>query len=232
MPALGSGPVREEHSPEKAAPPGLATASVGRRRRRLLRLAFIACFFGILVVARRPLLRCAGEYLDVATEPQQVDFVMVLGGDSEIRPFVAAALVKAGLARTVLVPRMKSDPEEIRSGSSEETMIQGVLRERGVSEKAILLLARPVSSTKDEALALAEFLDDHPDCTVAVVTSHYHTRRARWVFNKLLGDRAKQLHFVGAPAEGYDASNWWQSEAGFLAYMNEFVKLVYYRLSY
>jgi uncharacterized SAM-binding protein YcdF (DUF218 family) len=198
----------------------------------VLRLAFLACLFVILVVARRPLLRCAGEYLDVSSAPQRVDYVMVLGGDSETRPFVAAALVKAGLAQTVLVPRVKPNPEEQRSAPTEESIIQAVLRARGVSEEAICLLARPVTSTKDEALALADFLDDHPDCSVAVVTSHYHTRRARWIFNKKVGDRAKQLLFVGAPADGHDASNWWQSEAGFQAYMNELVKLVYYRLNF
>jgi hypothetical protein len=35
------------------------------------------------------------------------------------------------------------------------------------------------------------------------------------------------VHFVAAPTDGFDADNWWRSEAGFTCYATEYVKLAY-----
>lgn len=172
------------------------------------------------------LLAGAARFLDVSEPPQPTDYVLVLGGGSDTRPFVAAALVNRGLARQVLVPRVKPYAEvEQGDRPSEETITCGVLRARGVPEDAIILLDGACASTRDEAAALARFLDGQPGMTVAVVTTDYHTRRARAIFRKVLGERAAGLHFVAAPSDGYDAGNWWRFEDGFVAYSNEYVKL-------
>jgi uncharacterized SAM-binding protein YcdF (DUF218 family) len=187
---------------------------------------------GALVVFRLPLLGWAGRSLDVGTEPQSVDYVMVLGGGSDTRPFVAAALYKAGLARQILVPRMKPHPDRPQVGPPEEEMVRRVLRLRGVPAAAIVFLDDLVDSTHDEAAALRNFLADRPNSSVAIVTSNYHTRRVRWLFQKVVGDRAARLDFVSAQTDRFGPHNWWQSESGFVAYMNEFAKIGYYRLRY
>ena len=79
---------------------------------------------------------------------------------------------------------------------------------------------------------LARFLEEHPGSSVAVVTTTCHTRRARGIFRKVVGNRAARLIFVAAPTEGYDAHNWWQSKAGSQAYLTEYAKLLYYTLRY
>jgi hypothetical protein len=66
---------------------------------------------GLLFVLHPWLLPLAGAYLDVSEPPRAVDDVLVLGGGRDTRPFVAAALYKAGLAQRILLPTVKASPE-------------------------------------------------------------------------------------------------------------------------
>jgi uncharacterized SAM-binding protein YcdF (DUF218 family) len=179
-----------------------------------------------LYLGRASLFTRAAQFLDVSEPPEDTDYVLVLGGGSDTRPFVAAALVNAGLAHKVLVPRVQQSPE-VEHGllPAEQDLTSRVLRARGVLSRDIILLDGECASTRDEALALGRFLDDRPNETVMVVTTTYHTRRARGIFRSILGERASRLRFVAAPTDGFDAHNWWQFEEGFVTYTNEYVKL-------
>ena len=204
-----------------------------RARRWLLRLAVLACVGVALYVAAPWYLPAAARALDVSAPPSRVDYVMVLGGGHETRPFVAAALVKAGLAGGVLLPSVKLSPEaEDGLAPPEHELNLDILVRRGVNPDLITVLPGEVNSTSDEAQALADFLADKPNVSVAVITNHFHTRRASWVFRKALGPRAAQVRFFGAPVDGFDETNWWRHEAGFHCYLTEYVKLPYYWLRY
>jgi uncharacterized SAM-binding protein YcdF (DUF218 family) len=198
-----------------------------RRRWRWLRWLLIpALVLGMLVVLHPWLLPLAGSYLDVSQPPRAVDDVLVLGGGRDTRPFVAAALYKAGLAQRVLLPTVKASPEN-EDGLSplDHEVMRRVLLKRGVPPDAIVQLPDEVNSTADEARSLAKYLDEHPKRRVAVVTNAYHTRRARWIFRAALGDRAADAPFFAAPSDGFDAGNWWRCEEGWCSYCNEYVKL-------
>jgi uncharacterized SAM-binding protein YcdF (DUF218 family) len=193
-------------------------------------MLLLAALLLVLYLARGRLLAAAARLLDVSEPPRAVDAVMILGGSADTRPLVAAALIRAGLARRALVPTGQSAPEnEEDLVPPEHELIRGVLRARGVPDEAIVKLPGEVASTSDEARALCRFLDAEPDVTVAVVTNGYHTRRARMLFRHELGDRMARVVFFAAPA-GWDADNWWRSEEGFTSYLTEYVKLLYYGL--
>jgi uncharacterized SAM-binding protein YcdF (DUF218 family) len=175
------------------------------------------------------LLPAAARFLDVSEPPRAVDCVMVLGGGSETRPFVAAALVKAGLAKRVLLATARNAPE-VQDGvfPPEHEIARRVLVGRGVPAEAVVVLPGECDSTIDEAHALGRFLDREPGVSVAVVTSGYHTRRARGLFRKVLGRRMAGVMFVAAPTDGFDETNWWRYRAGVRTYLNEYVKLAFY----
>ncbi len=224
------GPVREIASVGAVASTPTRSGTSRRRWRRFV--LFLAVLLA-LYLFRAPLLTALARFLDVSEAPEKVDYVMVLGGDANVRPFVAAALYRRGLASKVLVPVMKQSPENLADGSPPgQIIIRDVLKARGVADADILVLDGEVTSTRDEAGALARFLDDHPGSSVAVVTTTYHTRRARGIFRKVVGNRAARLIFVAAPTEGYDADNWWKIKAGSQAYLTEYAKLLYYTLRY
>lgn len=200
-----------------------------RRRWRWKRWVVLLVILAALWLWRAPLLTALGRFLDVSEPPAATDFVMVLGGDHNNRPAVAAALYKAGLAHQVLVPAVHRGVDILENlAPPEEQVIRGVLTARGVAQGDVLTLNSDVDSTENEAVALAGFLNDHPGVSVTVVTTDYHTRRARWIFERRCGGRAAALHFASAPANGFGASDWWRSERGFTTYLNEYSKLILY----
>lgn len=76
----------------------------------------------VLACVHAPVLHGAARWLDVGQKPVAVDYVVVLPGELNTRPFVAAALVNAGLARRVIVPepRTSLDVAEGRVKAHEE----------------------------------------------------------------------------------------------------------------
>jgi uncharacterized SAM-binding protein YcdF (DUF218 family) len=200
-----------------------------RRRRWLRRLLPPVLLVLALALLHPWLLPLAGAYLDASTPPHPVDDVLVLGGGADTRPFVAAALYKAGLAKRVLLPTVLPSPESADGlVPADHEIMRHVLLKRGVPAEAIVLLPGEVGSTAEEARALGRYLDEHPGRRVAVVTNDYHTRRARWIFRTEIGVRAADLAFFAAPTDDFDASDWWRSETGFKRYADEYVKLLAY----
>jgi uncharacterized SAM-binding protein YcdF (DUF218 family) len=192
---------------------------------------------GLVVVGpyagRSWLLPAAARWLDVGEMPRAADYVMVLGGGENSRPFVAAAIVRAGLAPKVLLPR--SEPTSaVLDGliPPYHEINRQVLLKRGIPENDILLIGRDAGSTFDEARGLAEFLEARDHCRVLVVTSDFHTRRTRWIFRRVLGGRAGQLSFVSAPMDSFNPDNWWQIKEGFLNITSEYLKLAFYAFWY
>jgi uncharacterized SAM-binding protein YcdF (DUF218 family) len=151
---------------------------------------------------------------------------MVLGGDSHMRPLLAARLYESGLADGVLVPASAGFTD-----MHHDPMCLALLR-KGVREQAIVVMEHRVANTRDEALALEEFLAFHPDARVAVVTNHYHTRRAKWIFDQVLGPQAHNVFFVSAPVKEFTLANWWESESGTGTILLEYRKLGYYFVRY
>jgi uncharacterized SAM-binding protein YcdF (DUF218 family) len=126
------------------------------------------------------------------------------------------------------LPVPKQFPEaEDGSYPREEAITKEVLLARGVGEADIVFLpGRVCEHTGDEARSLGEFLDAHPGARVAVVTNSFHTKRAKWIFEKTIGDKVEGLLFFGAPTDGFDESNWWHYRRGVVMYSNEYMKLV------
>ena len=205
-----------------------------KSRRRLV-LGFLIVSFTLtgLYLARGSLLPAVARRLDVGETPQPSDCVMVMPGDENTRPFVAAAIVKAGLAERVLIPKVMISPvvEEGLVPPVHET-IRHVLRHRGVSDEKIQILAGESDSTFGDTRALGTFLDASPEARVTVVTSDYHTRRTRWTVGRLLGERARRVAFVSAPTEDFRFDAWWQVDEGFMAVVGEYLKLTYYVLRF
>jgi uncharacterized SAM-binding protein YcdF (DUF218 family) len=196
-----------------------------RRRRIQLRILLaLLSATGIMACSGRGiLLTAAGAWLDVG-EPlrEPVDGVFILGGDADTRPFAAAALIRSGWARQALIVPTAPQPGEL----SHQELLREILLRRGVEADAVVELPGQVASTRDEARALRRFLEQHPDHSVAVLTSDYHTRRTRAIFTAQLADCAARVHFVSAPTERFTAANWWHYEQGWKMYVGEYIKLI------
>lgn len=202
-----------------------------RRAAVVLLLIFGSSFVGWYF--RLTWLPMMGRWLDIGETPRKVDYVMSLPGDEDYRPFLAAAMINAHFANQALVIQNEPTPEELDGlGLPNSEIIRRVYRYCGIPESNVVTLAGKSVSTAGDIDVLRGFLREHPEAHVAIVTSDYHTRRARWIVRQHIGNSADQLLIVSAPNGEFDFSNWWQTESGFLMVINEYVKLAAYFFVY
>ena len=194
------------------------------RRRRLLIVLLLAAVVAAACWATHPwLLHAAASWLDVGEAPRKADYIMVLNGAEDSRPFAAAALLKAGWAPRALIAELALSVEEIEGITPPcHEINRDVLVKRGVAAANVAILPAAAASTHDEAMALAAFLKKEPRARVIVVTNDCHTRRSRWIFKRVLGDHAGQVSFVSAPSDEFPNDRWWQSQLGLLSIVTEY----------
>lgn len=197
------------------------------KRHRALRIIGVACLALLLAgmaayALRRPLLTAFANALTVDDDLVKADFIYLLGGDAHIRPVHAARLYRSALAPRIVITG------NAQQSDSSNAVIQ-LLAIEGVPDSAITVLRLPqgYANTQDEGRALRQYLGAHPAERIIVTTSAYHTRRARWTLRRELRRIPVDLRMAAAPDPRFDASNWWQNEEGFVAYVTEALKFVH-----
>ena len=63
---------------------------------------------------------------------------------------------------------------------------------------------------------------------IIIVTDEFHTRRALLGFERVFQDSGLEVQVAGAANEIFDSGNWWKSDRGILAYLNEAIKYPVY----
>ncbi len=221
---------------------GAAVTTNGRRgapapfwvwRRRVAAVVLCGATATVLWASHAAILRAMACWLDVGRQPHRADYVMVLSGGEETRPFAGAALLRAGFADRALVARVAPLPADLAKVAAESSEInRRVLVARGVEPSRVTVLPGAAKTTYDEATALKRFLDAHPFASVLVVTDGYHTRRSRWAFRHVLGEQASQVALVSAPTDEFDINCWWRDQWGLAAVGAEYLKLAAYVVYY
>ncbi|MBX3439367.1 MAG: YdcF family protein [Planctomycetaceae bacterium] len=198
----------------------------------------LAALTGVLLGAAflfpsEPVLTGLCRWLDVGEAAACADHVLLLPGDDTYRPLTVAAVIKSGLAGNVLIPET-AVPADVADGlrpATHELLVQ-VLQHRGILRENIVCLTGASRTTFDDAHALSAYLENRPDDRVIVVTNAFHTRRARFIFRRVLGDQAQRLQFVAAPNPGFAEQTWWQNRSSANIVLAENLKLVFYVFRY
>jgi len=111
----------------------------------------------------------------------------------------------------------------------------GITREAalqvGAPPEQVLALVAGTSTWEEAALILKDAQQRGSD-TIVVVTTDFHTRRVKRVFNKRFVESGIVVQVHAAASMDYDPTAWWRTEEGLLMVNNEYVKLVYYLLRY
>jgi hypothetical protein len=182
---------------------------------------------------RAPLLRAAADLWIVSDPVTPADAVAVLGGDLEVRPFVAAELYKKGLAPMVLVSQVPVGRSSTIGGiPGHSELNRMVLLKLGVPDAAIQMFGEANGSTKDEAVALRDWADRHAVLRIIIPTEIFAARRVRWIFNREFAGSTVRLEIAAFESPNYTRAEWWKSKAGIIDLQNEFMKYLYYRLNY
>lgn len=197
----------------KLIPSRRASASTSQRGGIFFRLLFLIAFLAVLFVlylARNPLLRLAGNFWVVDDPPAHADAIVVLSDDNYFgeRAARAAELFKAGWA-----PRVVASGRNLRPYASIAELMEHDLKDRGVPESAVVRFPNRAENTREEAAAVSEFIASHGWKHILVVTSNYHTRRARYIYERLL-PAGTALQVSAAHDSEFDPSGWWRTRLG------------------
>lgn len=169
----------------------------------------------------------------VNEDPVEADAIVVLGGGVDTRTFAAADAYRQGLVDKVLIPRVVASPVEEQGVMESHTeLCRQVVLAKGVPSSAIELFGQDVSSTWEEAEAIKRWAADNDAKILLVPTEFPHTRRLRWVMDKMFGNSDTRAVVMAIDAHDYDRGSWWSDEDGLIDMQNEFVKYLYYRLNY
>ncbi len=164
---------------------------------------------------RAPLLTGAAEFLIVNDSARAADIIVVLNGDFAKRSLRAGQLFHEGLAPQIVIARNEDRfLPELNVPNTTDLALR-ILTSLGVPREQITLLTDDgggATSTYDEALRLREYIEAGHVRRVIVVTSAFHTRRAKWIFGRILRDVPLELQIIAAPHRRFDATNWWRTE--------------------
>ena len=172
-----------------------------------------------------------GQWLVVADPLARSDAILVLEGLTPLRELEAAALFREGWAPRVVLTLARSPiPEEARrlAGDPEpQERAARVLRRGGVADTDIVRLDRPVENTLDELTIGFEYARAHGFRRVIVVSSPYHMRRVRIIWNSRFEGEVSAL-MRPTRYEPVDPARWWRAGRSLEDTLHETVGIVHF----
>jgi uncharacterized SAM-binding protein YcdF (DUF218 family) len=182
---------------------------------------------------REPLLRGAADLWIVSDAVSRADAVVVLGGGLATRPFEAAELWQRGLADKILISQAPEERQvSIGTTPSHTELNREVLLKLGVPPGAIETFGTANRNTREEAVALREWAERNAASAFIIPTEIFPARRVRWIFCREFFDTAVKIEVPSFQPRRYSRWDWWKTEQGLVAFQNEFLKYIYYRLKY
>ena len=187
----------------------------------------------LLYVFRWPILIGLGKTLVVKDPLSNADIIYLLTGDETSRPFHAVELYRENYANTIVVSQHEVNPaEELGIYPNPTEAAVKVLLQKGVNKSDIVVIDfnNGVTSTTDEAIALRRYVNKTKIKNVIIVTSAFHSYRARYIFKKVLKEIPVNIIMSPASHLKFDVTNWWKFEEGLIYFNNEYLKFIHYLL--
>lgn len=187
----------------------LSIEKPGKRRKRML---FLYLPLLLLVV----LLFCAGRFLPLSEAPRQTEVIIILSGGAG-RVEQGVKLYEEGYA-----------PKLLLSNAKEITGPEGDMRETalslGIPESAILTEDAAESTYQNAQLTLP-IMKQHGFKSAIVVSSDFHMRRVKFIFDHVYQKSGIELTYIGADS-GYNAKAWWGDRYSRETTFNEYIKMI------
>ena len=185
---------------------------------KLIGLLCLVLVIGALYLLRHPILRFAGENWIVEDQLPKSDAIIELSIDNFYadRATRTAEIYRRGLAPMAVASGVRLWPY---AGVSE--LMEHDLIERGVPKDKIFKYPHDAENTREEAEALAKLAAQKKWKSVIIVTSNFHTRRARYIFRRVF-PASISVSVAGARDGDFDPEHWYERRKS----VKEFVKEV------
>jgi uncharacterized SAM-binding protein YcdF (DUF218 family) len=195
---------------------------LGRILLNLIILLFFLVICAVLYLVRRPLLRFTAESWIIEDPLDQADALIVLGDDN----FYADRSTRgAQLFREGKAPVIVASGRRLRPNAGIAELMEHDLIERGVPRDKIVRCTEEGDSTLEEAEALARLVKGKKWHSVIVVTSNFHTRRARYIFRHVF-PQGLDVRVASARDGDFDPEHWWEKRKSIKALTREVAGMV------
>ena len=166
-------------------------------------------------------------HVDNATKG--ADAIVILSGGIHTRPRKALDLYKKGYAKKIFITQAKQSINNL--APNDLKIAQGIFLENGILLNTIPSLSNGATSTYDEALDLANYVESNNDIKhIIIVTDSFHTARAFYTFQNILKLTKSdvKIEIAAAANKIKNEKNWWKFEKTIMNYLLEPIKFVYY----
>jgi uncharacterized SAM-binding protein YcdF (DUF218 family) len=203
-------------------------------RRILLRIAAAAII--LLTVAAVGFLPFAGRYLVQQDSPDKADAVVVLAGARVERWLEGVELYREGWAPLIVISPGRVEPAELQLRSmgirfpTDAELVRDAMLQLQVPAAAVETLAGSLDNTAQEAAAVHELAASRHWARLIVVTSKYHTRRARFAFVREFNRTNVQILMRASRYDTSTPERWWSTRADARYVASELEKLIAYKL--
>jgi uncharacterized SAM-binding protein YcdF (DUF218 family) len=187
--------------------------------RKTLRKFVILITFLLLALAA---LSLAGSFL-VVDAPQRSDVIVVLAGETDVRPARGLQLLTQGYGRQMLL----DVPAAIKIYQfTQLELARDYVRDL---PQAAAVSICPIGglSTKEESKDVAGCLVGRQVKSVLIVTSDFHTRRALSVFQKEIS--GIQFSVAGARNDTTFGVRWWRHREWAKTFADEWLRLIWWK---
>jgi uncharacterized SAM-binding protein YcdF (DUF218 family) len=177
-----------------------------------------------------PLLQKTADYLTVNDTVQgKADVLIVLGGEVEgERTERAVELYKKGLSDKLLF----SDGTHLSWRIKAVEEMTALAKKLGVPPDHIYTEERS-RSTYENALYTKEILLKNHWSSAVVVTTEWHTKRSKYIFDKVYQGSGIKLYYMGAKDKQFDSlKDWWKDGEKQQVILSEWAKLIVYWIKY
>jgi uncharacterized SAM-binding protein YcdF (DUF218 family) len=204
-------------------------------RKRNFRYALLLLFLFAMFL----FLRNMGTLLLTNETAKPSDLMFVLLGPVPDRALWAAELYHNGTAKQILMANEyqagldAAMAKRLQIDKTAEVFFKA-LQSLGVPATQVHMLPDVAGSTRDEAIILRNYLEQHPEIrSVIIVTSSYHAARAQKLISKSLNklDHQVTVCVPNNPHTVFDAKKWWRDRFSATMVALEYLKLGNYYLS-
>ncbi len=178
---------------------------------------------------KNPLLQSVADFLIADETMEKSDVIIVLGGEIKgERTKRAVELFNQGYADVLLF----SDGTDLSWRTKAVDEMVDLARELGVPEDAIQKETSS-RSTYENAVFSKEIMLDKNYQSAIVVTTDWHSKRSKFIFDKVFDETNIKLTYANAPDERIDSlKNWWKDSEKQQIVLTEWAKFIVYWLKY
>lgn len=168
----------------------------------------------------------AGNFLVISESPTKADAIIVLAGDHKgDRTNNGVKLYKDGYSKNLIV----SGGILYYKYTIAQMMKEQAL-EAGVPNKSIIVEDKADNTWENAIYSMKIMLKENFKSAI-VVSSPYHMRRSRMLFNKVFKGSGIKLTYYAAKDREYNPKKWYADFFGIKTTAMEYIKLVYYAIT-